>query len=215
MHLRVKDLKSKKGFFGFGCTQPQNDADKVINMPKTILAIVGLPGAGKTETTEYLIKKMGWPKIYFGQAVIDEVAKRGLPLNEANEKLVREEFRDRDGLAAMALANMPKIKELYADSSVIIESLYSWEEYLAVKKEFGESFKVLAIYSSPKTRVNRMEKRPFRPLMPEQLQSRDYSQIENLHQAGPIARADWTIVNEGSLEDLFLKIDEVVNNLSN
>src|SRR6185369_2734370 len=167
-------------------------------MSKIILAVVGLAGAGETVVTEYLIKKTSWPKVYFGQAVIDEVKKRGLLLSEANEKLVREEFRIKDGMTALAKANMPKIKELFASSSVILESLYSWEEFLEMKKEFGDSFKVLAIYSSFKTRVERMHSRPIRPLNAEDLQSRDYAQIEKLHQAGPIARADWTIVNEGS-----------------
>ncbi len=180
---------------------------------RTILAIVGLPGAGKTEATEYLIKKTGWPKIYFGQAVVDEAARRG-NLGEAGERAVREEFRQKDGMAALALANMPKIKSIFAISSVILESMYSWEEYLELKKEFGESFKVLAIYASPQTRISRMEKRPVRPLTPSELESRDYSQIENLHQAGPIARADWTVVNEGTLDELFLNIDEVIKVLS-
>jgi dephospho-CoA kinase len=184
------------------------------NMNKTILAIVGLAGAGKTEATGYLLKKTGWPKVYFGQAVIDEVEKRGLPLNEANEKQVREEFRAKDGMAAMAIANLAKIKELFASSCVIIESLYSWEEYLAIKKEFGEAFKVLAIFSSFEARAARMANRPLRPLTAAELESRDNSQIENLHQAGPIARADWMIVNEGGMEELFRKIDEVLKELT-
>ena len=182
-------------------------------MNRIILAIVGLPGAGKTETTEYLIKKQGWPKIYFGQAVVDEAARRGTP-EEAGERAVREEFRAKDGMAAMAIANMPKIKSTFETTAVILESLYSWEEYLAVKKEFGENFKVLAIYASPKTRIERMKMRPVRPLTKQELESRDYSQIENLHQAGPIARADWTVVNEGTLDGLFGNIDKVLKELT-
>jgi dephospho-CoA kinase len=178
-------------------------------MKKILLAIVGLPGAGKTEATEYLIKKAGWPKIYFGQAVVDEASKRGIP-GEAGERSVREEFRAKDGMAAMAIANMPAIKSTFETSSVILESMYSWEEYLELKKEFGESFKVLAIYASSATRISRMANRPVRPLTADELQSRDYSQIENLHQAGPIARADWTVVNEGTLQDLFLNIDKIL-----
>jgi len=183
-------------------------------MQKIVLAVVGLAGAGKTEATAYLLKKTLWPKVYFGQVVLDEVQKRGLPLDEANEKSVREEFRSRDGMAAMAVANLPAVKKAFAASSVIIESLYSWEEYLVIKNEFGEAFKVLAIFSPFKTRAARMANRPNRPLTKEQLQSRDYSQIENLHQAGPIARADWMIVNEGSKEELFGKIDEVLTKIN-
>ncbi len=180
-----------------------------------ILAVVGLAGAGKTETTNYLAKKMNWPKIYFGQAVIDEVLKRGWPLNEENERKVREEFRAAHGMSAMAVANLPKVKEASATSNVLIESMYSWEEYVLLKKEFGDAFKVLAIYTSYQTRANRMKVRPERPLTAEQLESRDTAQIENLHQAGPIARADYTIVNEGSKEELFGNIDEVLLKIRN
>jgi len=178
---------------------------------KVVLAVVGLAGAGKTESTEYLIKKTGWPKVYFGQAVIDEVARRNLLLNEANEKLVREAFRAKDGMAAMAVANLPKLKELYAASNVLVESLYSWEEYVKLKEEFGENFKVVAIFSTFNTRANRMKNRLHRPLTAVDLKSRDYAQIENLHQAGPIARADWTLINEGSKEYLYEKLDEIIN----
>jgi len=83
-----------------------------------------------------------------------------------------------------------------------------------MKKEFGDSFKVLATFSSPETRIDRMISRPVRPLTKEEMISRDYSQIENLHQAGPIARADIMIVNEGTKEDLYKQIDEVIRKLS-
>lgn len=182
-------------------------------MSKKILAVVGLPGAGKTEATEYLIKKTGWPKVYFGQGVIDEVTKRGLVINEENERKVREELRAQYGMAAMAIVNMPKIKNLFENSSVIIESHYSWEEYLELRKEFGAAFQVLAVYSSPETRIRRMSVRPFRPLNREAVIGRDYSQIENLHQAGPIARADFTIINEGEKEELYSKLDSFLQTL--
>jgi len=183
-------------------------------MPNIILAVVGLAGAGKTEVTQYLLKKTGWPKVYFGDVTFNEMKLRGIPVNEANERKMREELRATFGMGSYAVKSMPKILELFKTSSVIIESLYSWEEYLEVKKQFGENFKVLAIFASFPTRAARMAHRQIRPLNEADLQSRDYSQIENLHQAGPIARADWTIVNEGSQAELFGKIDEVVKELT-
>ena len=182
-------------------------------MDKLILAIVGLPGAGKTEVVEYLMKQTSWPKVYFGDATFDEMKRLGLEINEANERKTREEIRKNLGMGAYAILSLPKIKELYENSGVIVESLYSWEEYLEMKKEFGDAFKVLAVYSSPETRISRMSNRPIRPLSKEDMISRDYSQIENLHQAGPIARADWTIVNEGTKEDLIKQIDMVIEKI--
>jgi len=181
---------------------------------KTILAIVGLPGAGKTDVVEYLMTKTKWPKVYFGDATFDEMKKNGLEINEANERKTREDIRKNLGMGAYAILSLPKIKEHFNNSSVLVESLYSWEEYLEMKKEFGNVFKVLAIYSSPETRITRMVNRPIRPLSREDLISRDYAQIENSHQAGPIARADWTIVNEGTKEELQKAIDNILEKLA-
>jgi len=180
---------------------------------KIILAVVGLPGAGKSEASEYIKAKTGWAKVHFGETVVDEVKNRGLEVNEVNERTVREDLRKQHGMAAMAILNLSKIKELAATSSVILESFYSWEEYLEVKKEFGDSFKVLAIYASPAIRSQRLVSRPVRPLAENEFISRDYSQIESLHQAGPIARADWTIINEGTKEHLNEALDKFLSQL--
>jgi dephospho-CoA kinase len=183
-------------------------------MSKVILAIVGLPGAGKTEATEYVMKKTGWPKVYFGDATFDEMKKTGLEVNETNERKTREEIRKKLGMGAYAILNFPRVKEFFKNSSVVVESLYSWEEYLEMKKEFGDVFKVLAIHTSPKKRIERLVNRPYRPLTREDAITREYSQIENLHQAGPIARADFMIVNEGTKENFYQQIDEIIKKLS-
>ncbi|MDD4803803.1 MAG: AAA family ATPase [Candidatus Paceibacterota bacterium] len=177
---------------------------------KIILAVVGLPGAGKTEAVEYLIKKTSWPKVYLGDATFEEMKNQCLEVNEANERKIREEIRKKLGMSAYAILNLPKVRELAQTSNVLIESLYSWEEYLEFKKEFGDSFKVLAIYSSPDKRIERLENRPCRPLKKEDVISRDYSQIENTHQAGPIARSDFTIINEEEKENLYSEIDRII-----
>jgi dephospho-CoA kinase len=183
-------------------------------MNKPVIAIVGLPGAGKTVSVEHTMRVTGWPKVYFGGVVMEEVQKRGLPVNEQNERSVREELRATHGMGMAATLSLPKVRSLLETSAgVFIESLYSWEEYVIMKKEFGEDFKVIAIYSSPATRIARLEKRPERTLTPQEVESRDYSQIENLHQAGPIARAEYTIVNESDMEKLYSGLDEILTNL--
>lgn len=177
---------------------------------KIILAIVGLPGSGKTEAINYLMEKYKWPKVYFGDVTFDEMKERGLDINEKNERFVREDLRAKFGQLHYAKKVVEKIKNIKEDTNILVESLYSWEEYLEFIKNFGESFKVLAIYSSPDTRIKRLSNRPHRPLKREEVISRDYAQIENLKQAGPIARADFTVVNEGKMEELHKQVDTII-----
>jgi len=186
---------------------------KETQVKKIILAVAGLPGAGKSVVTEYLMKKTGWTEVYFPEPVFDEIKNRGLEVNQKNEKKIREEFRNKLGMGAFAIINLPKVKDLLKNSSVILESFYSWEEYLLFKKEFGDRFFVLAVYSSPETRTKRLAGRSYRPLEKNEVVDRDYSQIENLHQAGPIARADFTVINEGDENCLYGQLDKVIDTL--
>ena len=181
---------------------------------KIILAVVGLPGAGKTEIIEYIMRKTDWPKVYFGDVTFDEMKVRNLDINEENEKFVREDLRKKYGLLHYAKKVIEKVENIKDKQKILVESLYSWEEYLEFKQKFGDSFKTLAVFSSSETRMARMINRPTRPLTREQLISRDYAQIENLHQAGPIARADFMIVNEGTKEGLYKQIDEILKKVS-
>ncbi len=183
-------------------------------MSKIILAVVGLPGSGKTESSQYIMKRTGWPNVHFGHTVVDEVRARGMEVNQANERIVREEFRAKEGMGALAIMNLPKIRELFEQGSVILESFYSWEEYTIVKEEFGDKFFVLAIYANFETRAARMIHRPERPLTRAELESRDYTQIDTLHQAGPIARADFTIINDSTTKNLHTNIDNILKLLS-
>ena len=178
-----------------------------------ILAVVGLAGAGKTEAINYLMGRTGWEKVYFGAVTFEEMKRLGLEVNEANERAIRESLRAEFGMSAYAVKNLPKIKGLAQQGGVLVESMYSWEEYEVLKGEFGDSFKVLEIYASPQTRINRLKNRPIRPYTTEELLSRDKSQIENLHQAGPIAVADWTIINEGGQKDLEDKLEGILAGL--
>lgn len=182
---------------------------------KKIIAILGLPGSGKTEVIEYLMKEHAWPKVYFGDVTFDEMKKRGLEVNEKNERIVREDLRAKFGLLHYTKEVIKKVEALKDSPVILIESLYSWEEYLYFREHFGDEFFTIAIFASPKTRYERLGRRAIRPLTPEEAQGRDYAQITNISQAGPIAMANYTVDNNDGLDELKSQVDLRVKDILN
>lgn len=189
--------------------------------PPKLVAIVGMPGSGKTEAANFLAEK-GFQFIRLGQLTLDEIRKRGLEPTEQNERPIREELRKKHGMDAFALLNFPKIDRMLERGDVVVDGLYSWEEYLAFKKKYKQ-IAVIAIYASPETRYKRLAKRRLdrekdvnmqkRSCTIDETASRDRAQLENLHTGGPIAMAEFTIVNEGSLEYLKEEIEKILKKI--
>lgn len=183
-------------------------------MSKLILALGGLPGCGKSEAINYLQEQWSCPKVYFPQVIFDIIKEKGLEPTQATERQLREDLRVEHGMGVMAKLSLPKVKAaLEASDIVLIESMYSWEEYIAVKEEYGDAFKFLAVYAPPAVRYERLTKRPERPLTVEQARERDYSQLTLLNQGGPIAIADFTVMNTGTLTELHQQLDAVIASL--
>jgi dephospho-CoA kinase len=166
-----------------------------------IVALVGMAGSGKSEVARDF-EKNGYVRIRFGDITDIEVKKRGLPLNEANELTVREQLRQEQGMAVYAKLNLPRIDAALQKSNVVIDGLYSWEEFVLLKDYYGDKFYLVAVSSSPKTRHSRLATRRIRPLTNQEAKARDKSEIENINKGGPIALADFTIINESSLKEL-------------
>lgn len=177
-----------------------------------IIAIVGLPGSGKSEVTKSFTDN-GYERIYFGDITFDYMQEKGWSVSEANERKAREEIRRVHGMAGYAILSIPKIKEAALKGNVVVESMYSWDEYKILKETFGKTFRMVAVYAPAEVRYSRLSQRPKRPLTAVEAESRDHSQIENLKQAGPIAMADWTLVNQSSLEDLKQNTTKIIETL--
>jgi len=177
-----------------------------------VIAIVGLAGSGKSEISS-ILKKRKLPVIRFGDITDNELKRLGLKRNEKNEKLVRENVRKRYGMGAYAKLNIPKINNLLESSNVVIDGLYSWEEYKVLKKEYDKRLVIIAVYTPPHLRYKRLSKRRIRPLTKKEAEERDYSEIENINKAGPIAMADFTIINDGNLNDLKSNVNEVLKEI--
>jgi len=175
-----------------------------------VVAIVGMAGAGKSEVAR-AFEEHGFKKVRFGDITDEELKNRGLETNEENERYIRQQLRKEHGMAAYAKLNLPRIDSSLKSSNVVVDGLYSWEEYILLKEYYSEQFTTFAVWASPTTRHARLAHRAERPLALEEAASRDKSEIENSNKGGPIAVADFTIVNETSLEELEKETERVLS----
>ena len=177
-----------------------------------VVAIVGMTGAGKSEVAR-VFEQHGFKKVRFGDITDEELSNRGLEPNEQNERRIREELRSKYGMAAYAKLSLARIDASLKSSNVVVDGLYSWEEYTLLKDRYGETLSVLAVWSSPATRHARLGRRAKRALTLQEAASRDKSEIENINKGGPIAMADFAILNEDSLEKLKRETEQVLSGL--
>jgi dephospho-CoA kinase len=177
-----------------------------------VVSIVGMTGAGKTEVAR-VFEESGFVRIRFGDLTDREIEQRGSELNEENERFVRESLRKQYGMAAYAKLNLPRIDEILKQSSVVIDGLYSWEEYTFLKNYYGKDFYVVAVLASPETRYSRLTSRSSRRLTLDEATGRDVAEVENLNKGGPIAMADFAIINESSLRNLRQEVKRIISQL--
>jgi len=175
-----------------------------------VVAIVGMAGAGKSEVAR-VFEEHGFKKVRFGDITDEELKNRGLQPNEENERYIRQQLRKEHGMAAYAKLNLPRIDSSLKSSNVVLDGLYSWEEYILLKEYYSGQFTTVAVWASASTRHGRLAHRAKRPLTLEEAASRDKSEIEKSNKGGPIAMADFTILNEASLEELAKETERVLS----
>lgn len=177
------------------------------------LALVGMPGAGKTLCAKHL-EARGFFQFRFGGIVVDEVLRRGWAVNPENERIVREELRRAEGMDVMAKRALPHLKSaLETHPCIIIDGLYSFSEYKTLRMEFGDKMVLVAVVSARHLRYQRLGRRAERPLTAEEALMRDYAEIERLEKGGSIAIADYTLLNDGEPGDLLDALDALVARL--
>lgn len=175
---------------------------------KSIIAIVGLPGAGKTEAANFFLEK-GLPVITFGKVITDYVSKQGLEHTEQNHKTAREGFREKYGKEALAVLNEEKIKkELENNMIVAIDGMRSWEEYLYLKKKLPKvKIYILGLYADKDIRYKRISTRSERSKLFGE--DRDINELMGTNMGPTIAYADFMVKNNFSKEELLEKLEHI------
>lgn len=179
-----------------------------------ILVLVGMPGAGKSTCVDYLTAK-DVPSVYFGGVVVDETRRRYGKVNEDLEKSVREELRAAEGKGAIAKRIIAKIEKLHKEGHhrIVADGLYSWTEYKIFKERWGDDAIIVAIAAPRRVRHERLANRPVRPFTDGEVTKREYNEIEGIEKGGPIANADYTLVNDSEPEKLLEQFERVLTEI--
>lgn len=175
---------------------------------KTIIALVGLPGAGKTDASEFF-KEKGFPIIHFGKIINDFINKKGLEHTEQVHKKTREELREKLGKEALAILNLETIEAAFKESQmIVIDGMRSWEEYLYLKKNLKNTrIFIVNVYADKKVRYHRAAHRVDRK---NQFgEERDINELIGTNMGPTIAFADFVVKNNFSKDDFTDKLETV------
>ena len=180
-----------------------------------IIAFVGLTGSGKTAAIEYLTDR-GYPKIYFGGIFYEAMKEAGLtPGDWEVENPFRKAIREKEGndfIVKRAIKQAHKLIEA-GQHRIILDGLYSWTEYKALKHEFPGELTVIAVIAAKHLRKHRLASRSERPLTPAEVDERDWREIEDVEKGGPIAVADYYIMNDKDVENLHQQLRDTLTKI--
>jgi len=176
---------------------------------KSIIAIVGMSGSGKTEAAQHY-KKKGLPVVSFSSVINTYIDEHKLKHTEKLHHKLRIDFRKKYGMEAMAVLSKDQIAQsLENNTIVVIEGLYSWEEFTYLQKQFPKvKVYLLALFTNKPLRYKRISKRTYRPGLSVG-EERDIHELTDLHKGKTIAFADFVIKNNGSKEGLYNMLDDV------
>lgn len=181
-----------------------------------IIAFVGMAGSGKSVAVDYMTEK-GVPKIYFGGMIYKEMERRGIertPDGES-EKKFREEIRETEGKDWVVRQVIDSVYDLAeaGQKRIVLDGVYSWTEYRILRHEFPGILTFVAVVVDKNLRYKRVAARPERPFQLDEIKERDRSEIENLEKGGPIAAADYYILNNGTVEDMKGRLVEILGKI--
>ncbi len=181
-----------------------------------ILGITGTLGAGKTTTANYL-KSKGFKHYSVRQFIAQEVEKRGLPINRDTLVQTGNELRAEFG-PEYIIASLSK-KAAQEGGDAVIESIRAVGEANELKKEGAF---LLAVTANPRLRYERarLESSATTPSSMEEFIAQEEREMFSTDPAkqninAVMLRADYQILNNGTVADLENQIDSALMYLHN
>jgi dephospho-CoA kinase len=181
-----------------------------------IIGITGTLGAGKGTVVDYLEKEKGFSHFSVREYLIREMEKRGLDNNRDNMVITANDLREKNSPSFI-------IEELYKEAkkqnkNTVIESIRTPGEVEFLKKQ--GHFILLAVDADPELRYSRIKKRKsstddvdFLTFIENEEREFTTSDPNKQNLKKCIEMSDFVLINDGSVEDLFAKLEDTLLSL--
>lgn len=130
-------------------------------------------------------------------------------------KTTAVEYVSTKGFPKVNAGNVEQINNLInaGQHNIVDDSLLNWNQYKAMKEEFHSTLILIAVVASRHLRHHRLAIRTESPLTEAEATARDWQEIEQGQISGPIAIAEHFILNDGSEDELYTKINSLLDEL--
>jgi len=158
-----------------------------------IVAITGMPGAGKSTAAQALVK-LGWTRVVMGDVIRAETKRRGLEPDAKNTGEVMKLLRKERGESAVADLCLEKVGESKAER-VVVDGIRSMAEVEAFRRK--AAVLLVAVDASPERRFELLKDRGRKddPLTYEMFVERDRREL-GVGIGKAIALADDAVSNQ-------------------
>lgn len=177
-----------------------------------IIGITGSFGAGKGAVVDYLVREKGFADYSARAFITDEIKFRGLPINRDTMAEVANDLRQKHEPTYIIESLYNKAKERGGDA--VVESLRAVAEAKLIKKLGGV---VLGIDAPPEIRYERAiargsetDKVPYEEWLQQEIRESNPNDPTKQDIFGALRESTVTIENNGTLQELYEKIEEML-----
>lgn len=178
-----------------------------------IIGLTGTNGSGKGTVAEYLVREKGFAHYSARDFIVEEIKKRNMPIDRNTMIIVGNELREAYGPAYI-------LEQLYMQAvarggDAVLESVRTAGEVENLRQH--DDFILIGIDAPQPTRYKRVVGRKsatdtvtfaeFQETENREMQSENPG-VQNI--AAVLKMTDYVLINDGSPEELFGKIEEVL-----
>ena len=183
-----------------------------------IIGITGTNGAGKGEVVKYLVEQKGFTHYSASEFLAEELIRRGREKDRPQLRLLGNEFREQYGNGYLVRVFLEKAAQSDAENT-IIESVRNTGEVAELKAAGGV---LLVVDADRKVRYDRITSRGSEKdnvdfdtfVAQEEREWHGSAGVHDMNIMDVIKMADYTIMNNGTLEELHAQVDAMLEKMA-